>query len=538
LVRDIQGNGCVGASKASLNRSQILNPANRHHDARWVSQQLMLHASGTPIQRVFPHPWASRTVVIMTPRRQSWLPSDRAVDYLITKLSYQDRLYERHPTQSWPSFAPPETSKDPASVESVSTSGISLSQPKRVSPATYPQMEAAYERYEQGLERDVEELRQRTLLQDVATNNLRLVAQGDEPLPNPSLPELFVLAEDIGPRAREISIQKNAKAWYDRAPCWIRMKHGRYSGDIGILVGIADRSDKGVDRPTGIVFLVPRLPEYPGQPTNDTYSTITGKPRRRFARCHFNAALGERLFPAPDYTIEKNHDWISLCEVRKFHGQTPSGDPSLVEYLAGSASGRSFAFAVRLPWITEGDRYFSACPRPSDAEILDFDPFALGELFDSPQELVQFKDMVRPRHSAQAVANSATSADWDVLAGDRVRIIGGEMKGATGVVEDVFADLGIAHVRITDPGVQLHPQGHLSGACPIGYLDKDFLTGNVVSFQYAGEVLEGSVVYVDVHASEVADACDGLQRVHVFVREGRPLVSASQALYSYVSQPL
>jgi hypothetical protein len=380
--------------------------------------------------------------------------------------------------------------------ELVRAPGIRLAKSRAVPLADHPRMQAAYELYQQELD-------------------------GIVPAPE----------EDLGSRTRAIMAKQKFSTWLERVPCWVRMNHGRYSGDIGLLVGLVDKFDdhSRTLRPAGLVFLVPRLPEHPSQKANESYSTTSGSPRRRFAPCHFHGALAKRLFPAGDYMFEKNHDWVNIpnVQVHKFQGPPPTGDRPLVEYLAGHASGRSSAFAVRQPWLTESDRSFSLCPKPSDAEILNFDPFALGELFETPVEFSRFRDAIRPRHGAQAAVNNVSLDGWNVGVDDPVRVLGGDLKGATGVVEDVFPDVGIAHVRVTDPGATPHPRGRLSGACWIVELDKDFNVGHVVSFSHSGQVVEGSVFSVDVVASEEVDIAGGLQRVHVFVREDLPVVSAS-----------
>jgi hypothetical protein len=411
-----------------------------------------------------------------------------------------------------------------AAIVSQGAHGIMLGQPLRVSHRDYPPMTAAYERYERSLAREAEEERRRALLREHKEQNEERAAEGLSPLEALDLEPLLGLPWDLQEDVRKIRMDDKAAEWKRRLPCWVRMNHGRYTGDVGILMGVILRPQNGFERWAGVILLVPRMPEHPSQQETETYLTTTGKARSRFPRAHLNTSLAKRLFPADEYTVAKmTCAYLPTWDLFKFRRRPLKGDKSLVEWLAASNGKRTLSFAVRTSWITEPDRAFSECEKPLDGVILDFSPFCLRHRFDGPEERQRFDDMVQPRHFnpgwriTGGAASSRQQGAWDACAGDRVRVIAGELQGAIGVVPDV---------RIQDPAAAPAKSSRLCGACLINDLDHQLVAGDAVAFTTLGVALQGLVVFVDMVPQGDGDHVLQLQRAHVLTRPDEPLVRA------------
>jgi ribosomal protein L24 len=410
--------------------------------------------------------------------------------------------------------------------------GIVFGRPRLVNKTEHPRMQAFSNYYDAIREKQE---RRRRVLAEHAEANAKRADEGLSPLEAPSFDDAETLPEDPDHQVRDIEADARAEAWATRVPCWVRVNHGRYSGDVGLLVKVILKVNSyGLDQYAGAILMVARLPEYPAQPPSESYSTTGSKPRTRFPRAHIRTAIAERLFPSSEYTFERDTSKDDLCrgmKVYKFRRQPREGVPPLVEWLVGGDVNRSFSFAMRTPWVTAEDRQFSACPKPTDGEILDFNPFALRYLFEDARLMKRFDDTVRPRHMNmgwKSVDNEAAAhreLSWDVRIGDRVRVAQGEPYGLIGLVHAVFPQVGVAHLRPVDKGA-----GHVSVACVIDDLDRHLSAGDTVSFTRAGDTATGLVVFVD---DVKTDGKPMLQMAHLFIRPDEPLVCfrASEGRY-------
>jgi ribosomal protein L24 len=539
----------------------------KKRDATWVTERLYAVMPENDKQRLFPHPRNPSAVVLL-----SFAEDENDVNGgfndLLQRLMLEDHKARlpgatiTHPgkltapilprpspsvAESGPSGAPARASADENSSRPSSTAesrpsgaparaspdenpsrpsrtanGIAFGRPQLVSKSDRLLMEAAHTRYESFR---LELARRYRQLAERAEENNKRVAEGLPPLEALRFDDAALPAGDLRDEVRDREAKARAEDWATRLPCWVRVNHGRYSGDVGLLVKIIVKPDSyGFERHAGVILMVARLPEYPAQQPNESYSTTGGKPRSRYPRAHIRTAIAQRLFPPSEYTFERDTSKDDICEnmeLYKFRRRPRAGIPPLVEWLVGGNVDRSFSFAVRTPWITAEDRRFSLCPKPSDGAILDFDPFALRYLFKEPKELQRLDDAVRPRHMNmdwRSVDNEAAAhreISWDIRIRDRVRVVQGEQRGMIGLVSAVFPEAGVAHLRVVDS------VGHISAACLIDNLDRHLLAGDTVSFTRAGDTATGLVVFVD---DAKADGKPTLQMAHLFIRPDEPLV--------------